>query len=281
MTPRAADLGEHARAAATGDKHALTLVIEGIRDNIYHLALRMLGHPADAEDATQEIVIVVLTHLGSFRGESRFQTWVWQIATRHLMKVRRGRRETLSLEVLDERLRTGLGEPRAEDPQADALSRELRARCTQAMLLSLDREHRVAYVLGDILDLSGEESAEILELEPAAYRKRLSRARVRLYTFVRGWCGVYDEANACRCAGQVACALERGILERDHLDLTAHTISPVARRAAKEIDDLIRVAEVIRGGAAYLAPATLVDNLRELVASERLELFRGQPEEHP
>ena len=60
------------------------------------------------------------------------------------------------------------------------------------MLLSLDRELRIAYVLGDIFNLSGEEAAEVLEIDPATYRKRLSRARVRLHDFLRGWCGVFD-----------------------------------------------------------------------------------------
>ena len=68
------DLTERARAAASGDKSAARDVIDAVLDDVYELALRMLGHPADAEDAAQEIAIIVLTHLGSFRGESAFTT---------------------------------------------------------------------------------------------------------------------------------------------------------------------------------------------------------------
>src|SRR5205807_1843042 len=145
---------------------------------------------------------------GSFRGESALKTWVWRIAANYLARARRGRREIISFELLDERLRSGLRDPPTErpDPEAEALARELRLRCTEAMILSLDRELRIAYVLGDIMSLSGEEAADVLEIEPAAYRKRLSRARDRLYDFVRGWCGVFDAANPCRCAAQVDCA---------------------------------------------------------------------------
>src|SRR6266700_3174680 len=101
------DLERLARAAAAGDKAAAQDILSALEDDVYGLALRMLGHPADAEDAAQEILVIVLTHLGSFRGESSFRTWVWRIAAHHLSRVRKGRRETISFELLDERLKTG------------------------------------------------------------------------------------------------------------------------------------------------------------------------------
>jgi RNA polymerase sigma factor (sigma-70 family) len=145
--PHPVDLTERVRAAAGGDKAAAREVLDAISDDVYELALRMLGHPADAEDAAQEILVVVLTHLSSFRGESAFQTWVWRIAANHLARVRRGRRETITFEILDDRLRTGLREESSErpDPEAAALAAELRLRCTEAMILSLDRDKMVRY----------------------------------------------------------------------------------------------------------------------------------------
>ena len=53
------------------------------------------------------------------------------------------------------------------------------------------------------------DSGEVLEIEPATFRKRLSRARTRLYRFMKERCGVFDPRNECRCQGQVACAVER------------------------------------------------------------------------
>src|ERR1051325_1146197 len=104
------ELAAQVRAAGAGDGDAVRGVVEAAQDPVYRLALRMLGHLADAEDAAQEIVVIVVTHLGSFRGESAFMTWVWRIAANHLGRVKRGRREVLALDVLDERLRTGLGD---------------------------------------------------------------------------------------------------------------------------------------------------------------------------
>jgi RNA polymerase sigma factor (sigma-70 family) len=275
----AADLAEHVRSAATGDKAAARAVLDAIENDVYELALRMLGHPADAQDAAQEILVIVLTHLGSFRGESAFKTWVWRVAANHLARVRRGRREVVTFEVLGERLETGLREEPSErpDPEAEVLAKELRLRCTEAMLLSLDRELRIAYVLGDILSLSGEEAALVLEIDEAAYRKRLSRARGRLYEFLRGWCGVFDPANPCRCSGQVECAIERGLLAPEDLYFSRERPRPARaaiRRATDEVTSLMHVAEVMRGPSSYAAPDGLVKSVRGLLDSNRLELWR-------
>ena len=83
--------------AREGNEEALEAVVRGIQDRIYNLSLRMLWHPSDAEDATQEILLKVITHLSQFRQESAFTTWVYQIATNHLLTTRRHRAESTPL----------------------------------------------------------------------------------------------------------------------------------------------------------------------------------------
>lgn len=268
-----------AEAARAGDKVAARDLLRALEDDVYGLALRMLGHPADAEDAAQEVLLIVLTHLGSFRGESSFRTWVWRIAAHHLSRARRGRRETVSFELLEERLSSGYREEASErpTPEAEALTLELRLRCTEAMLLSLDREHRMAYVLGDILNLSGEEAALVLDLAEPAFRKRLSRARERLYAFMRDRCSVYREDNPCRCDRQFETAIERRLIAPEELYLSQQRqrpVTPTLGRATAEVTDLLRVAEVLRGPTEYLAPASLAASLRSLLESQ-LELTRS------
>jgi RNA polymerase sigma factor (sigma-70 family) len=267
-----------ANAAARGDRAAAHEVLKAVQDGVYRLALRMLGHPQDAEDATQEVLVIVLTHLGSFRGESTLSTWVWRIAARHLSGVKRGRREADSFEALEERL-TGLREdaPASQDPESAVFALEVRLRCTEAMILSLDRPSRIAYLLGDIFNLPGEEAAAVLEIEPAVFRKRLSRARERLYEFMRGQCGILDTNNACRCERVGACATARGLLRREDLLFASHpTRAPkaVLAQATREMTNLMQVAEVIRDHPDYAAPASLTRQLRELLDSGRLELLR-------
>ena len=79
------DLERLVEAAKEGDKKALEDLILKIQDKIYGLALRMLYNPSDAEDASQEILLKIITHLGTFRGESAFTTWMFRVAVNHLL----------------------------------------------------------------------------------------------------------------------------------------------------------------------------------------------------
>ena len=79
------DLERLVEAAKEGDKKALETLILKIQDKIYGLALRMLYNPSDAEDASQEILLKIITHLGTFRGESAFTTWMYRVAVNHLL----------------------------------------------------------------------------------------------------------------------------------------------------------------------------------------------------
>src|SRR5437588_9773869 len=142
-------LEEHARAAAQGERASLEAIVEAVTDDVYNLGMRMLGVPADAEDATQEVLIKVLTHVASFRGESGFRTWVWKIATRHIMKMKRGRFEAgISFESIEALIDAGAGAsaPDIDEAEVARLAEEVRLGCTHAMLVALDREHRIAYI---------------------------------------------------------------------------------------------------------------------------------------
>src|SRR5262249_26323368 len=82
---RDVSLEELAEAAAAGEVDAADALARALLDDVYRLAVRMLWHPEDAEDATQEIMLKVLTHLSEFRRESALRTWVFRIAVNHLL----------------------------------------------------------------------------------------------------------------------------------------------------------------------------------------------------
>src|ERR1700688_419346 len=79
--------------ARSGDRKALEELVQRHQGWIYNIAIRMLYHPQDAEDATQEILVKVLTPLSSFEGWSSFRTWLYRVAFNHLLNVKRGREE--------------------------------------------------------------------------------------------------------------------------------------------------------------------------------------------
>ena len=87
--------------ARGGDRAALDSLVRDMKDLVYNLAARMLGDPIEAEDATQEILIRCVTALESFRGESAFRTWVYRVASNHLLTAR-GKRARQATESFDE-----------------------------------------------------------------------------------------------------------------------------------------------------------------------------------
>ena len=164
--------------AQNGDREALEGVVVSIRGRVHALALRMLWNPEDANDATQEILVRIVTRLATFRGESSFTTWVYRVAANHLLTVRKSRLEEqrYTFDRFGGELDEGLtDETQADGAARDLLLQEVRVGCTLGMLQCLDRPHRLAYILGEILELEGGEAARVLEIGAATFRKRLSR----------------------------------------------------------------------------------------------------------
>ncbi|MEO8549474.1 MAG: RNA polymerase sigma factor [Kofleriaceae bacterium] len=247
--------------ARGGDRNALDALVRAIKDLVYSLAARMLGDPIAAEDATQEILIRCVTALDSFRGDSAFRTWVYRVASNHLLTVRgkRARDATETFDELEGRLAAGIASPVV--PVDDALMlEEAKLICTSMMLQCLDRDHRLAFILGEVLELASDDAAAALEIAPDAYRKRLSRARTRMDEFTRGHCGIVERANPCRCGKQAANAIAKGKVSPDRLTWVHRAKrSPVA-----EISTLISTVELFR--TELVAPEELVEQLRALIA---------------
>jgi len=207
-------------AAFGGDQRALEQILRTVADDVHRLARRMLWHPQDAEDATQEILVKVATRLSTFRGDARVTTWAHRIAVNHLLTTRRRRAEdpALTFAAFGEDLARDLdAEYDARGVDDDLLAQEVMVGCTQGMLLCLDREHRMAYILGDVLGLTSDEAAAICDITPAAFRKRLQRARERIQHFMEGHCGLLDHANPCRCRSRVGAAIGHGRVDPENL----------------------------------------------------------------
>ena len=183
--------------ARGGDAGALDELLRALQDDVYGLAVRMLWDPHDAEDATQEILVKVVTSLDGFRGDSSLRTWVYRVAVNHLLSTRRRRveRQGWTFERFAEDLAAGLDPTAAAAPATPAeavLAEEVKIGCTLGKLQCLDRPQRVAYILGEVFDLPSETAAAICETTPAAYRKRLSSARAKVRAFVARHCGIVN-----------------------------------------------------------------------------------------
>ena len=273
MPPSQSDpLAPLVERARSGDRRALDELVARVQDSVYAVAFRILGNIADAEDATQEALVRIVTHLSSWRGESRFLTWVYRVAVNNVINEREKRRRhpLATFDELAQNLDAGLsaGQQGAPTPNAVDLVviEETRLVCTQGMLLALDREHRVAFVLSELAELTGEECADILSISHDALRKRVSRARTRLADFMRGRCGVFDVGAMCRCRTQATCLVKNGVIDPAHPRLANHPVRGGGLHApTAELSNLLDVVAMYRSHPDYAAPDKLKDALKELL----------------
>lgn len=260
--------------ARSGDRPALEQVVSSIQPDVYALALRFLWHPQDAEDAAQEILVRIVTRLGSFEGRSRFRTWVYRVASNALLTMapKPAESQSVSFDEFGADLARGLSDARLESPpevEESLLLEEVKIGCTHAMLLCLDRAHRLAFILGEILEMDHREGAWVLGISPAAFRKRLSRARERLTAFMAGHCGLFDPRNPCRCRRRVRAAMRLGRVDPRNLLFASNAAH--ARRFPEVLAEIRRLEETRRAAAFYRSHpdpeirADFVPRLRELL----------------
>ena len=268
--------------ANAGSKHALEAIVRRIQDDIYRLSIKMLWHPEDARDATQEILIRIITRLSQFRGESAFTTWVYRVAANYLLTTRRrcAERGTLSFDQFGMDLYDGLSDaplPGSSTAEQALLVEEVKRGCTQGMLLCLDRDHRITYILGELFQLTSEQGGHVLDITPAAFRKRLSRARQRIRDFMQRRCGLVNKANGCRCRRRVQRALELGRVDPQRLVLATHPIhasrEATLQQGVHEMETLEYTAARLHREPAYAAPESLVRSVKALVESGNYIVF--------
>jgi RNA polymerase sigma factor (sigma-70 family) len=266
------DLGEAldglARRAGEGDREALSELVRELQHPMYRLALRFLGNPDDAQDACQEILIRLVTRLGTFEGRSKFTTWAYAVAVRSLLRTRKRLYESavLGAEQYAAALDAGLGDadPTLEEAEYRLLSEEVRISCTYGMLLCLPRPQRAAYLLADVLGLTDGEAAEILDCSREAFRQRVSRARRTLRFVIDNRCGLVDPANPCRCGRQIASGEAAGLLDRTRTPLARHPRQEVRvwiEPVAKQLDTVVAIGDLYRFDR-FAAPGELWDDLQ-------------------
>lgn len=211
--------------AVSGDKQSLETIVLSVQDLIFNLSLRMLGSFADAEDASQDITLKIITHLSSFKKESSFSTWVFRIATNYLINYKKHMfaKYPLSFEYYGEDIENGnvrdIPDLTQEVDKA-ILAEELKMSCTNVMLQCLDMESRCIFILGTMFRIDSRIAGEILDMTPEAYRQKLSRIRRRVAEFLEQYCGEYG-SGTCRCSERLNYAIQNHRLNPQQLDYTS------------------------------------------------------------
>lgn len=162
--------------ALSGDREAFGDLVDAQGGVIYNLLLRMTGNTEDARDLSQSTFVKAWQRLGSFRGESRFFSWVYRIAIHEALNFRRGRS---AADPLDE------SEPGREPGPAETYERNEEIDGVQTALLQLRSEDREIIVLRHFLALSHEEIGALLHMPGKTVKSRLHTAVLRLEAVLR------------------------------------------------------------------------------------------------
>jgi RNA polymerase sigma-70 factor (ECF subfamily) len=159
-----------ALAAVGGDRRALDLLLDRHADLVHAVCRRIVVHPEDALDATQEALISAARGIARFDGRSAFTTWLYRVATNAALdELRRKKRRPVPVDDMIE--------PRATPAFEDQVSARLDV---DAALAQVPEEFRVAVVLRDLCDLDYAEIAEVLDVPPGTVRSRIARGRAAL-----------------------------------------------------------------------------------------------------
>ena len=221
--------------ARAGQQLALESLIRAIQPNVYALALRFLMHPQDAEDRTQEILLKVTTRLNQFNGDSQFSTWVYRLASNHLLdSLKSNNVVMMTFDEFSEDLANGLELDANTSAYEEQLISEVRIGCTQALLQCLTPELRLSYILGEILELDHQQAAQVQHISSASFRKRLSRARESVNEFMQSNCGLIESINPCRCHNRVKPALSLNRISRKK------TVFSSAIKTSKEFPEVLQ-----------------------------------------
>jgi RNA polymerase sigma factor (sigma-70 family) len=262
-------------AALAGNKESLEMLVRRHQAWVFNIAMRMVWRRDLAEDATQEILIKIVTKLSTFRGQSKFRTWLYRIAFNHLLNVRKSEFEDPSVtftdmgHALDDTPDLELPDPRSVSVELPLLVEEARVGCMTAMLMCLDRRQRMAFILGEYFGATSEVGGEVMEVSPDNFRQLLSRARRDLYQFMNDKCGLVNKANPCRCAKKTRSYMQAGYVDPDRLEFTKGRLATINEIAPHRLDELEKLdrkhAELFRDHS-FLAPPNLAAKLRELIS---------------
>jgi RNA polymerase sigma factor (sigma-70 family) len=273
--PVSSDDQELIKQVQNGKRESLETLITRHQRWIYNIVLRMLYHPHDAEDATQEILIKVITRLSSFEGRSSFRTWLYRIVVNHVLNMKRGRVEEANwtFAKYGDGLKSApdeeLPDPNSVPADLKILVDEARIGCTSGMLLCLDREQRLIYILGEIFGVTNSIGAELMDISRDNFRQKLSRARRDLHNFMQNQCGLINKANPCRCAKKTRAFMQAGYIDPRNLLFAKEHVTHVREVAEKRHEDIASLdeayAEIHRDHPFHETAVDFVGSLRRLI----------------
>lgn len=264
--------------ALSGDAASLDALLRRHQPWLFNVALRVLQQRQDVEEATQESLLKIVTHLSAFRGESAFSTWAYRIAFNLLLDRKRSRPEVMvqSFDCYADYLANSSDEDLSASydsaPERHALIEEAKLGCMMGMLLCLDRTQRLVFVLGEVFEIGDAVGSQVLGISNDNFRQRLSRARQEISAFMQSRCGLVNPRNPCRCARKTQAFVRDGVVDPEQLVFArAHyvRIRDISIPGYKMFDRMVTDANTaLYRDHPFVDAPDLVSRLRQTLASD-------------
>lgn len=262
--------------ALKGSRPALEKLIYRHQAWIYNIALRMVFYPQEAEDVTQEVLIKIITKLSTFRKESSFRTWAYRIVINQVLNMKKSMGEKKHASDFDEYWKIIENTPDNELPaqenykvEMQTLVNEVKVSCMSGMLLCMDREQRLIFILGSIFQVTDKIGAEIMDMTRDNFRQKLSRARKQMHNFMHDKCGLMNKNNPCSCEKKTKALIDCGYVDPEKLLFNinyVHSVESTAGLRAEKLDELLedRSQKLFRENP-FQEPPDFVKSLREIL----------------
>jgi len=175
--------------AQSGDVRAFEQLVEEYQQSVFNLAYRMIGNHEDASDMAQEAFIKAYFNLSKFKGNSKFSTWIYRIATNSCLDEIKKRKKTPTYSMSESiEIEEGEITREIEDKSSNIeenFEREEQLKMVNKAIGRLQENHRIIIIMRDVNNMSYEEIAEILKCSTGTVKSRISRARTILHDFLK------------------------------------------------------------------------------------------------
>lgn len=239
------------QSCLNGSKQALNTLVENHQGYIFNVALKYFNHIADAEDATQEVLVKVIANLGNYdANKAQFRTWLYRITFNHFLNAKKAPIEVRYEAGFENFFKT------IESSQVVELTleeenkmkweiEEAKVACMAGMIMCLDREQRLTYILGDVFEIDHNLGAEIFEISTDNFRQRLTRARKDLYEWMHNRCGLVNSNNPCRCPKKTKGFIEKGYVNPQNLKWHSDFSNRIYELSGNTVDSLLNERDKI------------------------------------
>lgn len=256
------------KSCIEGNKNSLEKLINSIQPLVFNLALRFLWNRMDAEDASQEVLIKIITNLSKYDGRSKFSTWTYRVTVNHLLNLKKTVLEeklTSSFHTFSSELKTSNDPIDYDLPDRNLLELEIKIGCTMAMMQCLDRDLRIAFILGSVLKIKSNVASTILNITPDNFRKRVELSRKLIGEFLEINCGVYNPYNSCKCNNKIKSGISCGRINKNNLNFADKMEGYV-----NEMNEIESITGIYQNHGTFKSNIDFVAQLNNIIATKAI-----------